>query len=350
MKATFHTNPHSILIIGPAWVGDMVMAQSLFKYLKQQNPHVVIDVLAPLWTFPLLERMSEVREAIEMPVGHGQLQLGSRWQIARRLKKQHYNQSIVLPNSLKSALIPFFAGIKQRTGWLGEARYILLNDSRKLNKQQYPLMIDRFVALADSNGSLPKKIPHPELAFSEQRETLLEKFHLKNIQQKPVLALCPGAEFGPAKQWPAEYYCKVAAEAIAQGWQVWLFGSVKDKLVTESIIQGVPDKRQEHCINLAGETTLAEAIDLLSFSSAVISNDSGLMHIAAALNKPLVAIYGSTSPGFTPPLTKDVKIIKSDLDCAPCFQRECPLGHTNCLKEITPATVLQALQQLPVNF
>lgn len=335
-----------ILIIGPSWVGDMVMAQSLFILLKQRYPDGQIDVLAPAWSRPLLARMPEVHRAIDMPVGHGSLMWSVRRQIGRELKAERYDQAILLPNSLKSALIPWFAGIPQRTGWKGEFRYGLVNDIRLLDKNRYPLMVQRFGALAYPPGAaLPEKLPAPDLhADSGRVPALRQKFGLG--EERRILALCPGAEFGPAKRWPERHYAAVAANQLAQGWQVWLLGSEKDHPVAQAIVDALPEQQRQHCHNLAGVTKLEDAIDLLSVCDAVVSNDSGLMHISAALNRPLVVVYGSTSPGFTPPLNEQVAILSIPVDCGPCFQRECPLEHMKCLNDLSPAMVIEALEKL----
>lgn len=337
---------HKILIVGPAWVGDMVMAQTLFRLLKSRNTSVCIDVLAPAWTRPLLARMDEVHGAFDMPVGHGQLLLGERWKLAQQLKAHQYQQAIVLPNSLKSALIPAFAGIETRTGWRGEMRFGLINDIRKLDKKRYPLMVDRFAALAFESGkALPATLPLPKLSAEFERlPALFEKYQLHT--QTPILVLCPGAEFGPAKRWPEAHYAEVASHHIERGGQVWIFGSQKDRDVAENIATALTPAKQQHCKNLAGITSLEDAIDLMSQAAAVVSNDSGLMHVAAALGRKLVVVYGSTSPLFTPPLAEKVAIIASDLDCAPCFQRECPLQHLNCLKQISAQQVIAQLEAL----
>ncbi|HHX33968.1 MAG TPA: lipopolysaccharide heptosyltransferase II, partial [Gammaproteobacteria bacterium] len=218
----------NILIIGPSWVGDMVMAQTLFMCLQQQHPDCNIDVLAPDWSRPILQRMPEVRQALSFPLGHGVLDLAARRKIGKQLKGQ-YQQAILLPNSLKSALTPFFAGIPLRTGWKGEMRYGLLNDLRVLDKQRYPLMIERFMALAYPPGTdLPKPYPRPSLQIDQvERDSALTAFALQ-LGDRPVLALCPGAEFGDAKRWPAKHYAEVAEAKIREGWQVWIFGSKND--------------------------------------------------------------------------------------------------------------------------
>jgi heptosyltransferase-2 len=329
-----------ILVVGPSWVGDMVMAQSLFITLKQQQPDCVIDVLAPGWSRPLLERMPEVNAAIDMPLGHGEFGLGKRRQLGKKLRAKHYSQVIVLPNSWKSALVPFFTGAPKRTGYVGELRYGLLNDARKLDKSVLSMTVQRFCALAFApDAPQPPPIPTPMLSISESGvESALNKHGLDKVQ--PIMVLCPGAEYGPAKRWPEEYYAEVARYWLEKGGQVWLFGSNKDEPVTAAINTQTGNR----CVDLAGRTSLGEAIDLMSLATHVVSNDSGLMHVAASLGRSLVAIYGSSDPGFTPPLNEEAKVLRLGLDCSPCFKRECPLGHLKCLKDLLPAQVIATLE------
>ncbi len=332
-------NDAATLVVGPSWVGDMVMAQSLFKVLKRRHPQAAIDVLAPGWSLPLLERMPEVRAGIEMPLGHGQLGLTERWRLGRSLRGR-YDRAIVLPNSWKSAIVPFAAGIPCRTGWRGEMRHGLLNDLRLLDKSRLTMTVQRFVALGVESGDTLPSIPEPSLRVSPAEvQAALAAHGLEKRPGQPLLALCPGAEYGPAKRWPEEKFGELAQKFLDQGWKVWLFGSEKDRRVCDNIAA-----RAAGCRNLAGETSLAEAVDLLSLADAVVSNDSGLMHVAAALERPLAAIYGSSDPGFTPPLNERHVIVHHDLACSPCFERECPLGHLRCLKEITVSEVMGALQ------
>ena len=321
----------------------MVMAQSLFKVLKQRRPAPTIDVLAPGWSRPLLDRMPEVADTIEMPLGHGKLELGARRRLGHRLRDRRYDQAILLPNSLKSAIVPFSANIPLRTGWRGEYRYILLNDIRLLDKQRLSMTVQRFVALAlpPDQIDLPP-IPKPQLTVEADSVAAARQALDLNDEAKPILALCPGAEYGPAKRWPESYYGVLAEEYLELGWQVWLFGSEKDQAVCASI----NDATQGHCNDLSGRTSLAQAVDLLSLANAVVSNDSGLMHVAAALNRPLVAIYGSSDPHFTPPLNDNARIISPDIDCSPCFKRECPKGHLKCLRDLPVTQVQAALEQL----
>ncbi len=331
---------HKFLIIGPAWVGDMVMSQTLYQRLKQIYPDCIIDVIAPAWSEAILARMPEVNTAIHLPITHGELKLRQRYQLAKSLRQRCYTHAIVLPNSWKSALIPWWAKIPTRTGYRGEMRWGLLNDIRTLDKQRYPLMIEQFMALAQTTNKTHACKPRLIVSATDV-DTALHKHHL-NTHNKPILGLCPGAEYGPAKRWPAQHFATVAKEKLAQGWQIWIFGSAKEQPIATTIQQHC----QQKCIDLTGKTNLAQAIDLLSLTDAVITNDSGLMHIASALQRPLIALYGSSSPAFTPPLSANAKILSLQLSCSPCFKRECPLGHFKCLTDLMPQRVLNTLNEL----
>ena len=329
----------NILIVGPSWVGDTVISQSLLKLLAQQNPAAKIDYLAPPWTLPLLARMPEVRSGINNPFGHGAFRLGERRALGKTLGAGHYDHALVLPNSWKSALVPWFAGIPLRTGFRGEARWGLLNDLRELDAQALPQMVQRFAALALPAGTaLPSSLPMPALQSTDtQQQTLLAQLGLAS--NKPAVAFCPGAEYGPAKRWPEAHFSALARLLAARGCAVWLIGSPKDHAVAETIAQGAPGA----CINLCGKTDIAEATDLLAASRLVVTNDSGLMHVAAAVGRPVIALYGSSSPQFTPPLSADARILTLDIECSPCFKRECPLGHFKCLNDLSPERVFAAI-------
>ncbi len=335
----------AILVVGPSWVGDMVMAQSLFMRLVEQVPRPYIHVLAPGWTRPLLERMPEVEGSLEMPVGHGRLGLLQRLRLGRRVAGLGFDQAIILPNSIKSALVPWWAGIPRRTGWRGEMRFGLLNDIRRLDADALPMTVQRFVALGLPPGADPEPVPIPIPSLQVRQEQVTQARQSLGLQEatdRPILALCPGAEYGPAKQWPAAYYGELARLRHAQGWDPWLFGSKKDRQVCAEInshARGV-------CRDLTGRTGLGEAVDLMSQADAVVSNDSGLMHVAAALGRPLVAIYGSSDPSHTPPLGGHKHILYRGLECSPCFRRICPLGHTDCLHGIRVEQVSKALDGL----
>jgi heptosyltransferase II len=332
-----------ILILGPAWVGDMVLAQSLFKTLKTNQPDCIIDVAAPAWTLPLLERMPEVSEKIALPFKHGELAFWQRIRFGKSLNNKGYTQAIVLTNSFKSALLPWAAGIPKRTSFLGEMRYGLINDVRPLDKTKLKKTVERFISLGLSiEQPLPNELPNPKLiANQENGIACLNKLGMSKPAVN-VLGLCPGAEYGEAKRWPAEYYAEVANAAIAQGWQVWLFGSDKDVTITNHINQ----LTKNQCIDFGGKTKLGEAIDLMALCTKIISNDSGLMHVAAALDKKLIAIFGSSDPYHTPPMHPSAVIEYLALECSPCFKRECPLQfdqHLKCLKNIQPLTIYSQL-------
>ena len=333
---------HKILIIGPSWVGDTMLMQPMLARLRERHHVCRIDVLAPPWTEALLRAMPEVDDVIINPFSHGTLQFRARYALGKRLRANRYDQAIVLPNSWKSALVPFFANITVRTGYLGEMRYGLITDVRKLDRKKLPLMVERFSQLAEyTDQEIPHPVPHPRLhASSDQRNVTLSKFNLD--LDKPVAVFCPGAEYGPAKRWPIPYFAEISQRLKKHGFSVWLVGSGKDREIADKIVSlGNQDTR-----NLCGETDLRDAISLLSCADLVISNDSGLMHLAAALDRPMIALFGSSSPQFTPPLSPNAEVVKLDLKCSPCFKRECPLGHFDCMMKLTPDLVWKKIEQM----
>jgi heptosyltransferase-2 len=325
----------NILIVAPSWVGDCMLMQPMLQRLQQRHTGVRLDVLAPPWTEKLLRQMPEIHDVIVNPFPHGAFNWSARHQLGSELRARQYDKAIVLPNSWKSALVPYFANIPVRTGFVGEMRYGLLNDARKLNKKTLPLMVERFAQLAEApQGDIPRPLSNPRLQVSEeQRQTVLSKLNLS--RDKPVAVFCPGAEYGPAKRWPPQYYAELAQYLRVRGYEIWLVGSSKDKDIADTIVA----LGNEPCRNLCGITDIAEALALISCADLVVSNDSGLMHIAAALDRPLLAIFGSSSPQFTPPLSDRAQVLKLDISCSPCFKRECPLGHFNCMIKIPPKEV-----------
>ncbi|QUY47086.1 ADP-heptose--LPS heptosyltransferase RfaF [Serratia plymuthica] len=340
-----------ILVIGPSWVGDMMMSQSLYRTLKAEHPTAEIDVMAPAWCRPLLARMPEVNQALSMPLGHGALALGERRRLGRALRANGYDRAYVLPNSFKSALVPFFAQVPQRTGWRGEMRYGLLNDLRVLDKAAFPLMVQRYVALAYDKQrirraeDLPQPLLWPQLQVSD--EEIAETTAAFNLtDHRPIIGFCPGAEFGPAKRWPHYHYARLAQMLIDQGYQIALFGSAKDHEAGEQIRAALDDDARGFCMNLAGETQLEQAVILLASCQAVVSNDSGLMHVAAALNKPLIALYGPSSPDFTPPLSDKAKVIRKIRGYHKIRKGDADQGYHQSLIDIQPQQVLDALTPL----
>jgi len=331
-----------ILIVAPNWIGDALLAQPLFARLRKKLPGVLIDALAPPWTAPVLRRMPEIDDVVEAPFDHGELALVARWRLGRRLRSRRYDQAIVLPNTFKSALVPFFAKIPVRSGFVGESRYGLLNLAHKLDAKGVRLMAERYAQLAEKPGTKPA-LPLPQTGLMVGEVNLAIALRRLGLSRaKPVVAFCPGAEYGPSKRWPARHFAALARKLAALGYAVWLFGSEKDRAIGEEITVA----SEGAATNLCGKTDLASAIDLLSLAEVVVSNDSGLMHVAAGVGRPVVALYGSSSPEHTPPLARSYRIVRTGIECSPCFARECPLGHFKCMIELTPDRVAEEIQAI----
>ena len=339
-----------ILVIAPSWIGDLVMSQCLYKELKKLYLNAEIHVMAPKWCLDVLKRMPEVSKSILMPIGHGALDIKTRYTIGKKLRDEQYDQAYILPNSFKSALIPFFAKIPVRTGWLGEQRYFILTDIKK-NKKDFPRRIERYTVLSHHDNEIRtsadiKDIPYPSLQTRPlNSDECMQKFKIHT--KSDVMGICPGAEYGLTKKWPPEYYAETAVKFLKKNSQreVWIFGSTKDAETAECIKQNIPDELADKVLILAGKTTIEEAIDLLAGCSIVICNDSGLMHISAAVGTRLVAIFGSTSTLYTPPTTTEDKalMIESTEECHPCFKKTCRFGSLSCLKKLTPDIVRQKI-------
>lgn len=340
-----------ILVIGPSWVGDMMMSHSLYRTLKAEYPDAEIDVMAPDWCRPLLARMPEVNQPVVMPLGHGALALGERYRLGKHLRDGRYDRAYVLPNSFKSALVPYFARIPQRTGWKGEMRYGLLTDLRILDKAAFPLMVERYVALAYDKGRFTSAagLPQPLLwpALQVRDEEIAETTAAFNLtDHRPTIGFCPGAEFGPAKRWPHYHYAALAQQLIQDGYQIALFGSQKDHAAGEEILALLTDDAREYCLNLAGQTSLDQAVVLIASCQAIVTNDSGLMHVAAALDKPLVALYGPSSPDFTPPLSHRTEVIRLISGYHKVRKGDAAGGYHQSLIDIPPSLVMEALTKL----
>lgn len=306
------------------------MAQPLLARLREKLGSIRIDVLAPPWVAPVLTRMPEVDEVIETPFVHGPLQLRERWRLGRSLRGRGYQQAIVLPNTWKSALVPFFADIPVRSGYVGESRYGLLNLLYK-QREKRPLMALHYAALSERPGTAPAEpLPEPRLrADPEAARATAQRFGMPGR----YAVFCPGAEYGPAKRWP--HFAELAARLDLP---VVLLGAAGDKPACEGVAG----------MNLCGRTSLSEAIDLIAGAAFVVTNDSGLMHVAAALDRPQVAVFGSSSPGHTPPRSQQARVIWLGIECSPCYARECPLGHFRCMREISAAGVMQEIARLRV--
>ena len=310
----------------------MVMAQSLYKLLQSRNPGLRIDVIAPPWSKPILDRMPEVNRAIELDVAHGEVAVGTRWKLGRRLRGRGYRRAIVLPRSLKAALVPFLAAVPVRTGYRGEWRFALINDARPFDPVRLDQTVKRFIALGlpQDEDELPLP-PRPSLRTDvENLRSAVQRLGL--TPTAATVAIMPGAEYGPAKRWPAHRFGALATRLAGAGSQVWLLGSESERKLGEEVRVAAD---HEGVINLCGRTTLADAVDLLGAAAVAVTNDSGLMHVAAAVDSHVVSLYGSTTPRFTPPLTERKDVLHRNLECSPCFRRKCPLGHFNCMMELS---------------
>lgn len=341
----------STLVVAPNWIGDAVMAQPLLALLRAQAPGQRIDVLCPPHIAPVCRAMPGVDAVIEAPNVHGRLDLGRRWRLARELRAAGYQRAIVLPNSAKSALVPWLAGIRLRIGYRGEARRLLLNrihEDRPPGRPRHgagahdrPPMVEHYAALAfDPGCSLDADVANPRLAIDPSLDAAT-RHRLGLVPDGPLYALCPGAEYGPAKRWPVRHFARLAElliESRAEA-QVVILGGPKDRPIGDRICAA----SRAPVRNLCGQTELAEAMALLAGAAGVVSNDSGLMHVTAAFDRPMVAIFGSSDPRHTPPRSPHARIEWLHLSCSPCFQRECPLGHLQCLENIDPARVHERL-------
>ena len=332
-----------ILAVGPSWVGDAVMAQSLYRLVANEED-IQLDVLSPEWSLGILSRMNEINNAILSPFKHGEIAIKRRRQLGISLSEKSYDQAIILTNSFKSSLVPYFANIPKRTGWLGEYRYGLLNDIRKFNKKDLKLMIQRFSILGPIKDAIEEEnIPRPNLKVDfKNLKQLEEKFEIDST--RPSIGLCPGAEFGPSKRWPASYYSAIAKEYLAKEWNVLILGSSKDNFVASEIKNSLP--LCSNFFDLTGNTSLVDAIDLLSSCKLVLTNDSGLMHIAAAVRVPLLALYGPSSPEFTPPLSEKAKIICKSKGYSKVRMGDMEGGYHSSLFNLKPSEVSKELELL----
>jgi heptosyltransferase-2 len=341
-----------ILIIAPNWIGDAVMSEPLLAKLKTLFPQSNIDVLASPWVAPIYRACTEVNEVIEADLVHKQLQWSLRKQLAKLVQAQQYNACFVLPNSLKSAIIPWLAKVPLRIGYRGEMRYGFINraldNPSKINR---PPMVQHYLALSRLLGqdivSTVDMTAEPRLEISSQASIAVsKKLSQSSIDQESIYVLCPGAEYGVTKRWPADHFARLAQSLLSTepGAQIILLGSKSDQAIAQTISAQANNLPQIH--NWCGTTSLDEAIALIGMCRALISNDSGLMHIAAALKIPQVAIFGSSDPQHTPPLSNKASILYLNLPCSPCHKRECPLGHLKCLKDISPTMVLDSVKAL----
>ncbi len=325
------------LVIAPQWIGDAVMTEPLLRRLAARGERLTVGALP--WVAPVYRAMPQVAEVIEFPFAHGGLQWRERWRLARQIRGC-FDVAYVCPNSLKSALLPFLAGIPKRVGYLGESRFGLLTQRLKNPaKGQRPPMVAFYSALS---GDADVAADRPQLQLSAQEVDAA--LCTLSLARRGYFVFAPGAEYGDAKRWPAAHFAALAAQLDLP---VVLLGSGKEAALCAAIADPVNAQRPGHCVNLAGKTTLVQALAVIAACKSLVSNDSGLMHVAAGFGVAQVAIFGSSSPLHTPPLNALAQVLwlKSDanyqppLDCAPCFERICPLGHTRCLNDVLPSRV-----------
>ena len=335
------------LVIAPQWIGDAVMTQPLLAALHAQGQRLTVGALP--WVAPVYRAMAEVSQVIDFPFAHGRLQLSERYQWAKSLRGQ-FQRAVVCPNSFKSALLPWLAGIEQRTGYRGEARWGLLTHALpNPPRQDRGSMVAHYLALAGVPLPAAGEQPHPVLQVAA--DTRLAVLGSWGLHANGYYVFAPGAEYGPAKRWPPQHFAELAGRLDAP---VVLLGSAHDAALCDEIVRLTQGARVGSCTSLAGRSGLDESLALVAGARAVVTNDSGLMHIAAALDTPLVALFGSSNPLHTPPLSDVARVLwlKNDasyrpaLDCAPCYARMCPLGHTRCLNDLTPQRAVEALGTL----
>lgn len=352
-------NKHRILVVSPNWIGDAVMAQPLLHLLKTRAdvPDTAIDVLSPPTVAAVWRAVPEVANVIEAPLRSGALEWGRRRALATQLRTTGYAEAFILPNSLKSSLIPWLAGIPRRIGYKGEMRYGLLNVMHHDTDVMPRPMVSFYAALAAApRKDAPGKtaLPRPRMIVADAyRNDVLKKFTISGIDcASSIVAFAPGAEFGNAKRWPASHFAGLAQLVLSEhpAATILLLGSPKDKTICEEVLALVPHASsapsRRKLRNLAGSTSLDEAIALTAAATVVISNDSGLLHVASALNRPVLALYGPTDPDHAPPSSDLSESIYLHLPCMPCRQRECPLGHHDCMRKISPGSVWKLL--LPI--
>tara|TARA_B100002052_G_scaffold285038_1_gene297507 strand:- start:1517 stop:2569 length:1053 start_codon:yes stop_codon:yes gene_type:complete len=330
-----------ILVVGPSWIGDMVMAQSLFMDLRNRLPDAVIDVLAPPVTAALVARMPEVDAAVTSEIRHGEFAWAKRRVEGARLRERGYDQAIVLQRSAKAALVPWLAGIDRRTGVRGELRYGLINDVRRIDVARYPLKAEHYALLGlDSADDTLAPIRFPRLAVDPSNQSaLIERFALD--LDRPIVGFAPGAAYGPAKAWPAAHYAELAARLDALGWACWIFGSQADRDLADAMKAAAP----RHGVDFSEQTALTDVVDLAALATHFVGNDTGIMHLASAAAPSVIGLYGSTDPDYAPPLAASAQRLWRGMDCSPCRQRHCPFGHQACLADMSVDDVFTACTQ-----
>ncbi len=328
-----------ILIVPYMWIGDFVRCHSVVKLLRMRFPGRPIDILATTLCAPLADYMPGLRQAIVEDLPRSRLGLARQFKLAKRLEREGYGTALIMPRTWKSTLAPYFAGIPERTGFVGEARFILLNDLRR-GERKLPRMVDRCAALALPPGAkLPSEWPLPELQVGAAEAAAWRQSRGLSAETRPVVALAPGA-VGPSKRWPSAAYAALTRRLLADGLAVWVLGGPGEKLLAGEIVGDTAAR------DLTGHD-LRDAILALASAAVAVSNNSGLLHVAAALGTPSIGIFGPTSPWHWGPLNPLAATIetKNELSCRPCHKPVCRLGHHRCMSEIAPDDVIAATER-----
>ena len=329
-----------ILIVPYMWIGDFVRCHSVVKLLKSRFPDRPVDMLATTLCAPLADYMPGLRRAVVANLPRSRLAFATQFALAKRLQPERYGAALVMPRTWKAALMPFLAGIPRRTGFVGEARFLLLNDLR-FGERSLPRMVDRCAALAlPAGAALPPTWPLPELKVSAAEVKSWRQKRGLAADDRAVVALAPGA-VGQSKRWPSAAYGTVARRLIAEGFAVWVLGGPDEKPLAAEIVADTPAR------DLTGHD-LRDAILALATAAAAVSNDSGLLHVAAALGTPSVGIFGPTSPWHWAPLNPLAATIQAttDLPCRPCHKPVCRLTHHRCMRDIAAEDVLAATRRV----
>lgn len=323
-----------ILLVPYVWIGDFVRCHTVVRVLKERWPNRPIDILTTKLCAPLVDYMPGVHKGIVEDLPRGRLAIGRQRALASRLRAENYGTALVMPRTWKSVLAPFFAGIPERVGFIGEMRFGLLNDVRR-GEKALPRMVDRCAALAlPANTKIPTDWPVPQLVVA--RDEAARWRHANNLGDRPAVALAPGA-VGPSKRW--SYFADTAKQLADNGYDVWILGGpAETQIAAELVAAGGPRVR-----DLTGND-LRNAVLALANARAAISNDSGLLHVAAAIGTPSIGIFGPTSPWHWAPLNPIEAAIetKTDVPCRPCHKPVCYMLHHRCMRDIAAAQVMDA--------
>lgn len=327
-----------ILIIPYMWIGDFVRGHSLVRVLNRRWPNRPVDLLTTTLCAPLIDYMPGVRASIVFDLPRSRLALAKQRALAAQLRAGNYGTAIVLPRTWKSAIAPTLAGIPERVGFVGEVRFGLINQWR-WGEKALPRMIDKIAGLALPDGAaLPAEWPVPQLKVPA--EEVIRFRQSRGLGHGAAVALAPGS-VGPAKRWT--YYAQAAQLLAGRGLDVWVIGGPGERALAAEIVATGGERVRD----LTG-TDLRDAILALAAASVAISNDSGLMHVAAAIGTPTMGIFGPTSPYHWAPLNPLAATVqtKTVVPCQPCHRPICRMNDHRCMRDISPSDVVEIAQRV----